>query len=230
MRELVIAGVVGVVMSVPVSPAVAGLFEYAADDGSGSINIGPSFDAEMLWGNYFAAEPGFGTITAVSIAFGSIEAGRPIDLLVFDDPDDDGDPGNAVLVAQHAAVTMPGGLNEFIDYAIDPVNVTGGFFIAAKMQVTNADRPARLDPQTISGQSWLYFDDPITGIDLDDLGGSPFVLNMDDAPFPGTWMVRATAVPGPGAGAGIPGMLLLAGAGGRRRSRRTSGKCGDGAR
>lgn len=192
--------------------ASAGIFEYAADDGTGSINIGPSFNAEMLWGNYFTAAPGHDTITTIRIAFGSIDAGRPIDLLLFDDPDDDGNPANAVLVTQTTALTNPAGLNAFTDYAIDPTAVSGGFFVAAKMMVTTADRPARLDPQSITGQSWLFFADQIP---LDNLGSSPFVLNMNNAPFPGTWMLRAQAVP-----AAPSALALLALAGGGRRRRR----------
>jgi len=199
--------------------AHAGLFEYAADDGSGNINIGPAFSAEMLWGNYFTAESGFNTITTIRVSFGSIAPDRPLDLLLFDDPDDDGDPGNAVLVAQSAALTVAAGPNVFIDYAIDPTSVSSGFFVAAKMLVTSSDRPGRLDPQSITGQSWLYFADQI---DVGNLGGSPYVLNMDNAPFPGTWMMRAMAVPVPGTGAAGLAILAHFGLGHRRRTRITA--------
>jgi hypothetical protein len=192
----------------------ADAYEYALDDGDGEINIGPALDADVLWGNYFFVEGGFDTVTTVRVALGTIPAGRDIELLVFDDPDDDLDPANAVPVASLPAQTFADEPNDhFYEYDLPDVAVSGGFFVAARMQLAVGDRPARLDSSTVLGRSWLMYGDPI---DPNGLGASPFILNMDDAPFPGTWMVRATAVPAPGGG-----LLLLAAWGLRSRSRRS---------
>lgn len=191
-------------------------FEYAHDNGSGNVNIGPAFaePAEMLWGNYFEVEGGYNTITSVSVAWGSIEPGLEAQLLVFDDPDNDLDPGNAQLLASTTGLTAVPQSNEFVEYPIGEVQVSGGFFVGVLMEVDNTQRPGRLDTQTISGRSWLFFDDRI---DVGDLGGSPYILNMDDAPFPGTWMVRAGAVPSPGGAAVLGAAGLLVMSRGRRR-------------
>lgn len=195
--------------------ASAGLFEYALDDGAGNFNIGPStFDAQMLWGNYFDAQPGAETITGVSVSFaGSVPVGREVMLVVFDDPDDDLDPTNAVPVSIGFGVTESAGPNEFLSFDVPDVRVSGGFFVAAVMSLELGQAAARMDPDTNVGRSWLFFDGQV---DLDNLGGSPLFYNMSDTPFNGTWMVRAQAVPGVGGS-----WLLAAGLGvGVRRRRR----------
>src|SRR5690625_7687886 len=64
-------------------------FEYAYDDGAGNTNQGPSsaFDPDMLWGNYFAVEPGGDVITQISVAFGPTFpslANRPVTFWLLD--------------------------------------------------------------------------------------------------------------------------------------------------
>lgn len=190
------------------SPTLAGAFEYALDDGTGVFNIGPSqFDAEMLWGNYFDAQPGFTTISEISVAFtGSVPAGRPVTLVLFDDPDDDLDPTNAVPVAQASGLTVSTPPNTFNTFDIPDTTISGGFFVAALVPLLQGQTAARMDDSTNSGRSWLFFDGQIN---LDNLGGSPLFYNMNQTPFAGTWMIRATGiVPEPGAALAL---LLLGG-------------------
>lgn len=186
---------------------------YTLDDGSGNINIGPTFTAEMLWGNYFYTQPGANVITEVQIGFGSYAVGAPVTLYVFDDPDMNGDPGNAIPLATVSGLTASTGQTGFESYSIPDTSVSGAFFVAAMVPVTPPDdRPARLDPQSPGNQSWFFADGTI---DPSNLGASPFILRMDQAPFPGAWMVRAVAVPSPGMGA----MLGFAGFSAVRRRR-----------
>jgi hypothetical protein len=189
----------------------ANAFEYALDDGTGTFNIGPSqFDAQMLWGNYFDALPGYETITSISVSFaGSVPIGEPVTLLLFDDPDNDLNPTNAVPVAQATGMTVAAPSNTFIHFDIPDTPITGGFFVAAMMNLNQGQAAARMDPQSQHGRSWLFFDGEI---DLNDLGGSPLYYNMADTPFNGTWMVRAVGVPEPGTL-----VLILIGAGLLRR-------------
>lgn len=193
------------------SPAAAS-FEYVADDGTGSVNVGPAIDGQMLWGNYFYAEPDRDIITTISVAFGNIAIGREVTLLLFDDPDNDGNPDNATLLTQTTGLTDLPQSNEFIDFAITPTQVTGGFFVAAMMDIVVGDRPGRLDPQTVTGQSWISAG---PSVDLNNLGGSLIYLNMQNNAVPGNWMVRATAIPSP---AGLA--VLLCGTLAARRRRR----------
>ena len=178
-------------------------FEYRLDDGSGNIGVGPpsTFDADMLWGNYFYAEPGFSTITELSVGLNAPPApGSLLTLYLFDDPDDDGDPTNAVPVAEVSGTPTVFSQTGFNTFAIEPTTVSGGFFVAANAFARRGtDRPARLDPQGDGSLAWLFYDGEI---DPTDLGASPFFTRMDNAavvPFSGVWMIRATAVPAPGA-------------------------------
>lgn len=184
-------------------------FEYRLDDGTGSVNIGPSqFSGQMLWGNYFEVEPGFDRIASISVAFGNIEVGRIVELLVFDDPDNDGDPGNAVLVDRSAGLTDLPRTNTFVDFGMNGGSVSGGFFVAALMDLDVAELPGRIDPQTRAGRSWLALDPG--GIDLGAIGASQVYLNLEQNAAPGTFMVRAVGVPSGGAGVlGGAGAVLL---------------------
>jgi hypothetical protein len=172
----------------------ANAFEYVLDDGTGNFNIGPSqFDAQMLWGNYFDAQAGYETITSISVSFaGSVPIGEPVTVVLFDDPNDDLDPTNAVPLAQATGTTVAAPLNTFISFDIPDTPITGGFFVAAMMNLNQGQVAARMDPQRQHSRSWLFFDGEI---DLNDLGGSPLFYNMADTPFNGTWMVRAVGVP-----------------------------------
>jgi hypothetical protein len=186
-------------------------FDYVLDDGSGSFNIGPSaFDAQMLWGNYFDAQPGAMLIDRVSVAFATnVPQGRAVRLVVFDDPTDDADPTDAIPVSILDSVTSPFGFNEFLEFDVPDAAVTGGFFVAAMMNLNQGEPAARMDPQSPLGRSWIFFDD-FDSVALDDLGSSPLFFNMSTSPFNGSWMIRAhgVAVPEPGAAG-----LVLMGAG-----------------
>lgn len=188
-------------------PAVVNAHEYGLDDGSGNVNIGPAFEADVLWGNYFFVEDDQMLITDVRVALGSIDPGLEIELFVFDDPDDDGDPLNALPLTSVTSTTgAPDDDDEFISYPVTPVEVVGGFFIAARMNLDSGLRPARLDWDTVVGRSWLFYDGEI---DPDNLRDSPYILNMDDAPFPGTWMLRAGAIPAPTSAIALMGVWGL---------------------
>src|SRR5690606_38789208 len=107
---------------VPSAPTKSGGFEYLLDDGSGGFAIGPSeFDAMMMWGNYFEAEPGAEWITTIRVSFPSgLPVGTPVTLVVFDDPDDDLDPTNAIPLALASGRSVPTGPQEFVDFRVRP--------------------------------------------------------------------------------------------------------------
>ena len=193
------------------TPAVAS-FEYAYDDGSGSTTISAAFDATHHWGNYYFAQPGADTIVSLEISFSSnLPVGLDLTLLVYDDPDNDGDPRNAVLIYQSQSETRRTLPQEFASYEIDPTGVSGGFFVAAAVTVPRGQAVGRADIDNPGTNSWLFFDGPLNT----DLASTPFQLRMSEGPFNAAWMFRATAVPGPG------GLVVLAplvlGAGRRRR-------------
>ena len=174
------------------------LVQYALDDAAGNFTLGPSqFDANMTWLNTFDAQPGFQRIFSVFVSFGdtSDNSGNmgpdAVTVAVLEDPSDDGDPSDAVLLATGTGVWTDQASNVFIEYRLDrPADVEGTFFVAVMMDVIRGANPARMDPQGqgVGSLSWLFYNpEP----NLDDLGSSPFVLRMSDSPFLGAWMIRA---------------------------------------
>ncbi|MEQ9095839.1 MAG: GC-type dockerin domain-anchored protein [Phycisphaerales bacterium] len=166
--------------------------DYALDDGSGGFTIGPSeFDAVVTWGNYFLADAGCPWLNEVSVSFpGSLPVGTPITVLVYGDPDGDGDPTNATLLSAASHASRATSTSTFATYAIRPTHVgEGGFFVAVAAFVPQRQAVARMDQDTLGAHSWLFYDGEL----LTDLGAAPFILRMSDSPFNGTWMVRTRA-------------------------------------
>jgi hypothetical protein len=173
-------------------------FEYRLDDGTGNFTIGPSqFDANMTWLNTFQAQAGRERITRVSVSFGNIfdNNGVPgsdaVTVAVLNDPNNDGNPADAVLLATGTGTWTAQASNTFLHFDLDSdAVVEGTFFVAVMMDVLQRANPARMDPQ---GQgsgafSWLFYNpEP----NLENLGSSPFILRMADSPFIGAWMIRA---------------------------------------
>lgn len=194
-------------IAAPAAAAGAGTVLYQLDDGSGNVNVGPpsSFSADMLWGNYFTTEPGGEQILELRVGLGTsyprddFNQPLPLTLYLFNDPDNDGDPTNAVPVATTTIIPTVFTQTGFNSAPITPTIVDGGFFVAANVFAeAGVDRPARLDPQQTGGENaWLFYSDEI---DPDDLGSSPFFTSMDDpafVPIFGVWMVRAVGEPKP---------------------------------
>ncbi|MEQ8845967.1 MAG: GC-type dockerin domain-anchored protein [Phycisphaerales bacterium] len=166
--------------------------DYALDDGSGGFTIGPSeFDAVVTWGNYFRPSTACGWLREVSVSFpGSLPVGTPLTVLVYLDPDGDGDPTNANLVSAASHASRATSTSTFATYAIRPTAVgDAGFFVAIAAFVPQRQAVARMDQDTLGVDSWLFYDGEL----LTDLGAAPFILRMADSPFNGTWMVRASA-------------------------------------
>lgn len=216
------APLVALLAAAAAGPAIADV-QYAYDTGVTSTAVGPpgSFpvDPQTAWGNYYFTEPGGEVITSISVAFGpNFAEGREVTVWLFNDPDDDADPRNAIPLASATRVPEALGGSIFTEFSITPTEVSGGFFVAA-VALTNrgVDRPAASDSNGRADRSWLFYNPATEGINVDNLGGNALARRLDDGivPFPGAWLVRATgtAVPAPGA-------LALLGLGGVVAARR----------
>lgn len=129
----------------PGSPPVAGHISfypkdltntYAYDDGTSEGVWGPTSGGEYCWLQRYNAVGGSDRIVSVSAAWGSPVAptslpnGVPVRVLIWDDPNEDGDPTDARLLADVA--TNVANINSDIlnEVAIQPpVVVTGKFFV-----------------------------------------------------------------------------------------------------
>lgn len=184
-------------IGLPAHAQQAPTVDYILDTGVGSFNIGPSqFDANMTWLNSFDLIAGGEVLTSVSISFGDItdntgqKGSDALTIAILDDPTNDHDPSDAVLLTTTQAQWVDTGFGEFIEYPIEPIQIDGVFFVAVMMDVLERANPASMDPNSPSAgtQSWLFYNpEP----NLDDLGSSPFILHMSESPFLGAWMIRA---------------------------------------
>ena len=181
----------------PAAPTHAGPVDYILDTGVGTFNLGPSdFDANMTWLNAFDTIEGGEIITTVSISFGGIAdfdgniGSDQLTIAILDDPTNDHDPTDAVLRSTTSAQWVDTAFGEFVTYPIEPTAVEGVFFVAVMMEVIQRANPASMDPNapTAGTQSWLFYNPKPN---LEDLGSSPFILQMSQSPFQGAWMVRA---------------------------------------
>jgi hypothetical protein len=178
--------------------------EYAYDDGDGDTNQGPpsTFDPDMLWGNYYLAQPGGEIITRISVAFGPTFpslANGPVTFWLLEDDDADSDPRNAHVVASVPAT--PNVFNDqFFSVEISPTWVHGGIFVGASAKLQGGeDRPARADTNASGHDSWFFYAPDIAAT-IDDLAAAPFSTRNDNptyVPLPGAFMVRATGVAAP---------------------------------
>lgn len=196
--------------SLMIAAAARADFEYKYDDGSANVRTTTTFPAEMLWGNVYQAQPGADLITQIGVGFGRLPLNTPIRLWVFDDPNDDFDPRDAVLLSESTALSGTASIAVLNLYNITPVRVSGVFFVAVSCFTDGGilTVPARLDPDGFANasRSWLFGADNIVGSSI---GDSPYIVNMTQNPVRGTFVVRATGIPAPATAAvlGFAGLL-----------------------
>lgn len=190
-----------ILMAILTTTVAAQQVDYVLDTGVGTFNIGPAgFDANVTWLNVFETVPGGELITEISVSYGDIAdnsgnlGSDAVTLAILNDPTNDHDPSDAVVLSTTEATWVDTGFGEFVTYPIEPTVVEGVFFVAVVMDVLEGANPASADPNSPSAGSlsWLFYNpEP----NLDDLGNSPFILKMSEGPFPAAWMVRATGEP-----------------------------------
>jgi hypothetical protein len=167
--------------------------EYIYDDGSTENLLGWTSGGEIAWMHYFDAAGG-DTITEVATAFGSLMFpgynpgnGTPATLYVWDDPTNDMDPLDAVLLTTEN-VTVVNVDTDTVNYftLTTPTAVTGGFWIGA-MQNHNAGQfVCPIDSTTIPyGGEARYAGVPAGIFDPNN------IANNTVADFGAYWLLRA---------------------------------------
>ena len=159
---------------------------YLHDDGTQEIALGIN-QTDMVWMNAFTVQKGAETIVAVELSWGY----GPADIGIWDDPNNDGNPDDAVLitVVEDVPVRFPDhDPFRVIDVPSTYVGEVGErFFVGAHVAVpgvTGSDEfPAGFDQTASAGQSWA------TAGQLDDFTFTP--QRIDDLGFPGNWLIRA---------------------------------------
>ena len=166
---------------------------YRVDDGSQELNI-LATGGNLIWFNEFRAIADNEVIHAVDICWGNVDEGHPADIAVWIDPDDDGDPINALLVMLLVNVPIENPqTGTFVTIPIPPTFVghTGEvFYVGAHVAKGPGDAPACVDQTApLRRRSWAAVGDNL--VVLADNVLPPAILDDDCPECAGNWMIRA---------------------------------------
>jgi hypothetical protein len=163
---------------------------YAIDDGTHENIVGVIGEpATLTWMNQFTVEGADNLITSISIAWGLVENGSLATLCLWEDPNDDGNPADRLLLTSLNVNTANADTDTFNTYAITSKIVSGSFFVGAVMDTNGIyEYPASLDESSSLMRSWIGASSAS--------GGLPFDL-IDNYGIPGNWMIRAAGSPVP---------------------------------
>lgn len=165
MRQFV-CGFVALALFGPLIPTHARatiLYSIAGDDTSETAFGLNRAGGDFLWMTGYAAVPGGEFITGLSVVWGTPDAcgtvlvlcgitpGHETTLLLYGDPTGDGNPSDAILLTQTIVLADAAHINTdvYLDAAISPTYVTGGFYVAALMRDLVAGGPT--DHRTYPG-------------------------------------------------------------------------------
>ena len=111
----------------------AAVVNYVIDDGGINAAVGVGFPGgDLMALNRFAVQPDGGSIESVQINWALIPNGTPAKILVFNDPNNDGDTSDLVLLEQIDVTTAGGGFNNnYTDYVFPTTPVNGEFYVGA---------------------------------------------------------------------------------------------------
>ncbi|MCP3906381.1 MAG: hypothetical protein GY715_22400, partial [Planctomycetes bacterium] len=172
--------------------------QYVLDDGFGENAVGLTGAGDTAWLNHFTVQQNGEFIDSVQIAYGSVAEGTPVTVIIWLDPDGDGNPSDADVYAPVETTVESPGSDVFvtIDYSglfIGPPGTS--FFVGALLEQTAGESPARIDQTTDEGESWLAAGSG--GVDPNNLDASALFGPIANLGFPGNWMVRAVPVAEP---------------------------------
>jgi hypothetical protein len=140
---------------------------YKYDDGTSENAVGLANNGQFCWIHRFDTILGAEDIVDVQVAFGTplapghVTNGAPCTVYVWNDPNDDGDPSNAVLLASQSGTVQNADTDIFNVYSLgSPVTVSGMFYIGCMVDVTpSSDTPASIDLTTpyVTGNGYYAF-------------------------------------------------------------------------
>ena len=176
------------------------LLTYMIDDGTAEDSVGLTAGGSLLCLNSFPVTAGNNLITSISIAWGtplfpdpSLD-GLTYTAVLWSDPNGDGSPTDAVVLATAPGVISQQGTNTFLTSVITPTLVTTpNFFVGFVVNHVAGQFPAAFDTEapTLPNRSWVS---PAGNINnLSD------AVTIESAGLVGNWLIRAE-----GEGGGTP--------------------------
>ena len=178
--------------------------DYSVDDGSFEIAYGdPGGNLSIAFLNQFYATDAEQVITEIDILFGPNTDGEAVTVYLWSDPNNDGNPNDAMVLASLAGVVQVEN-TAFSTYDIPDVqlNVGDSFFVGAIFE--GAGGAVTVDTNsTFQGASWAALD-TMGSLDPNNLNSGDFQLTLlgnNGSPFQeGNLLVRArgtTSIPEP---------------------------------
>lgn len=179
---------------------------YEIDDGTAENETGLVLGGDLICLNEFTAIPGSETITSISIAWGSPVFpdpslnGLPYTAVLWSDPDGDGSPTDARVLAAAPGVISDTDTNTFLVTNITPRTSVGTFFVGFIIHHMADHFPAAFDETnpTLPDRSFVAGDTTTKGGDIYDLTNNELpVLPIEFYGLIGNWLIRAegTTVP-----------------------------------
>lgn len=201
----------------PGTPGAAGTFTIdfpstpagcQLDDGVSENSVGLTAGGDLGWFHRFGAAGGATIVSSISAAYGSpvfpgsgAPDGTPVTVYLWDDPNDDGNPDDLVVVASAASAVANGDTDTFVVANLAaPTAVSGVYFAGVVLTHAAGDFPSSLD-QTSSapGRAWVVGSAAGT-LDPNDMNAATIVPPTDVVTLglPGNWLVRADCAPATG--------------------------------
>jgi hypothetical protein len=197
---------------------------YQIDDGTAEVGIGitgTNNGADLIALNQFSVIGGNDMIGSVSIAWGSpffpdaTLNGLAYTVAIWSDPNNDGDPSDAVLLATAPDVISNAGTDTFITTVFPCIRVTTSFFVGFIVTQSPTQFPGAFDEDlpTLTGRSFVAGSSTPGGGDITNLLSPSNDLPLNDVQnygLDGNWLIRADiCVPEPSTYALLVTGLLL---------------------
>lgn len=175
--------------------------DYVYDDGSSEAAWGVGSGGDICALHRFDASGGSDTITRIDVAFGHSDhpgtappEGTPVTLCIWEDPNDDGDPLDAILLSIASGSLQNPHTDILNPFPTPPTAVSGVFFVGYFLSNESGEFPCAMDgSQYSNGRAWI-------AASLTQGGFNPEALSQNDFPpadvdstglTPGVWLLRA---------------------------------------
>jgi ELWxxDGT repeat protein len=177
-------------------PVSLGLETYRLDGDQHSLAVGMASGGDTLWMNQFTVVGDADCIDSIAVSFGNgLPAGRAAQVLLYEDPNDDGDPHDAVLLAVADTTVAGAWTGSPVTVPITPTRVSGSFFVAALVRdYQPGEHPLYLDIEPpLLRRSWVVCAQA-NQLDVETLSNNPAGPGNPIVGWPiGNYAIRANA-------------------------------------
>ena len=164
---------------------------YITDDGTADSGTGLTAGGTIAWLNHFVTQDDITTISAISVAWGNVPAGTACTVYLWSDPNNDGTPNDAVVLASAATTVADPDTSTYVtvDIADTYVGPNGtNFYVGAIITHGPGAYPAAVDYDGW-GTGWIA-GNTAGGLDPNNLAAAPVALQ----PYTNAWLLRAVGL------------------------------------